>query len=59
MIKSKESVDIYCHCGMPEIMNVSMIECTNCTKWFHAKCEKVVKEVMDNSETEWFCSLCA
>ena len=54
MIKSKESIDIYCHCRMLEIMNVPMIECTNCTKWFHSKCEKVAKEVMESFELSVF-----
>ena len=28
--------DVYCVCRMPEMHSVSMIECTQCSKWFHS-----------------------
>ena len=36
-------------CRMPEIKNVSMIECEKCLGWFHTSCETVDEEVLDKS----------
>ena len=34
-----------------------MIECSKCSKWFHADCLKVSKKATKSSEP-WFCSFC-
>ena len=34
------------------------IECTKCSKWFHVDCEVVPKQVLDDSQAEWFCHYC-
>ena len=38
---------------MPEIKNVSMIECEKCLGWFHTSCETVDEEVLDKSDVQW------
>lgn len=50
--------DVHCHCRMPEIKNVPMVECTGCTKWFHICCTEV--ELPENvSESDWLCCTCS
>ena len=45
-------------CRMPEIKNVSMIECEKCLGWFHTSCETVDEEVLDKSDVKWICHSC-
>ena len=46
---------MHCHCRMPELKDMAMIECTNCNRWFHVACEEVAENVLDNSAAKWFC----
>ncbi len=57
-VKCTDDFAIYCHCRMPEIKNVPMIECSKCKKWFHAICEQVSDSALNISETEWLCCFC-
>ena len=57
-IRNSDDIAVYCHCRMPELKDVAMIECPNCIQWYHVACEKVSKEILDSSEAEWFCVHC-
>ncbi len=43
-VSSKKTVErwtwdkIFCHCRMPELNGVKMIECTSCLEWYHVFC---------------------
>ena len=56
--KCRDDIEVHCHCRMPELKDVPMIECTKCNKWFHIDCEAVPGEILDNSRAEWFCKHC-
>ena len=30
-----EKVQVYCKCRMPELSGEQLMECTNCTEWYH------------------------
>ena len=48
---------IYCTCRTPNNTDKAMIECDNCKRWFHTKCEGVeAKETFKGKQ--WRCSLC-
>ena len=57
-VKNEDNFDVYCICRMPEMREVPMIECTRCTKWFHACCVEVSDTVLNTSESEWLCYSC-
>ena len=57
-MRARDDIEVHCHCRMPELKDVPMIECTKCTKWFHADCEAVTKQILDDSQVEWFCRYC-
>ena len=53
-----ESIDIHCYCRMPEL-NVEMIECTKCFKWYYnICCADIPKECLDISGAQWLCTTC-
>ena len=54
----QDEIEIHCHCRMPELKNVAMIECCFCLKWFHVLCDDVDIKCLDNSDTEWLCKHC-
>ena len=56
--KGRDDIEVHCHCRMPELKDVSMIECTTCSKWFHVDCEGVPKKILDDSKADWFCRYC-
>ena len=56
--KRRDDHEVHCHCRMPELKDVPMIECTKCSKWFHADCEPVTKQILDNSQADWFWHYC-
>ena len=56
--KERDDFEVHCHCRMPELKGIPMIECTKCSKWFHVDCEVVSKQVLDDSQAEWFCHYC-
>lgn len=57
-VKNEDNFDVYCVCRMPEMHGVPMIECTRCTKWFHACCVAVTDTVLNTSESKWLCCSC-
>ena len=56
-IKTKQKVDVYCICRMPE-MGESMVECSSCAEWYHISCVNVPQTVLDNSSMPWYCKHC-
>ena len=34
-IKSEDIIEVYCHCRLPELKHVSMVECETCTLRIH------------------------
>ena len=43
-IRNRDDIAFYCHCCMPELNNVVMIECSNYTQWYLVVCGKVRKK---------------
>ena len=60
-VKCTEDVEVYCHCRMPDMKNIPMIECSNCLTWFHTVCDCVKNEYLDvdRSELTWLCKNCS
>ena len=56
--KGRDDIEVHCHWRMPEFKDIPMIECTKCSKWFHADCEAVTKQILDDSQADWFCYYC-
>lgn len=50
-------IPIFCYCRMPEEGN--MIECCQCSEWYHQKCETVDQEVWEKEEIDWVCKKCS
>lgn len=48
-----ESVNIFCHCKMPEEYG-DMIQCDDCNEWYHLKCVGINTSVAGN----WTCKHC-
>lgn len=48
-------VDIFCICKMPDIYDKLMVECSDCSKWFHFKCVGLMEG--DNID-DWLCNDC-
>ena len=59
-VKCTEDVEVYCHCRMPDMKNIPMIECSNCLTWFQTVCDCVKDEYLDvdRSELTWLCKNC-
>ena len=54
--KKEETVDVFCHCRMPFMDGVFMIECSVCFDWFHRACDKVPRTV--THKTVFHCMNC-
>ena len=52
----KRNIELFCHCRMPYMKGVFMIECSKCFGWFHRSCDKVPKTV--NKNTSFHCINC-
>lgn len=57
-IRNRDDITVHCHCRMPVLKDLAMIECSKCTQWYHIACEKESKAILDTSEAEWYCTLC-
>lgn len=49
------SLNVYCTCRLPDIGD-QMLQCDNCTYWFHFTCIKDAKKLA--KEKSWLCPLC-
>ena len=49
-------VPVFCHCRLLEEDN--MIECCQCSEWYHEKCENNDEEVWEKEEIDWACKGC-
>ena len=56
--RKRDDIEVHCHCRMPELKDVPMIECTCCSKWYHVDCEAVPDKVLEDSLAEWNCKDC-
>ena len=52
----KRNIELFCHCRIPYMKGVFMIECSKCFGWFHRSCDKVPKTV--NKNTSFHCINC-
>ena len=59
LVKSHDDFEVYCHCRMPQLKTVLMIECNKCKKWFHVPCENVPHHAVMDPKTEWYCRCCS
>ena len=57
LIKKTKVVPIFCHCRLPEKGN--MIECCQCSEWYHEICETVDQEVWEQEDINWVCKGCS
>ena len=57
LVKKTMVVPVFCHCRLPEEGN--MIECCQCSEWYHEKCEFVDEEVWEKEEIDWVCKVCS
>ncbi len=53
-LKTNDDFEIHCYCRMPELENIGMIDCTNCSQWFHLDCDSVPAEALNNPPMTWF-----
>ena len=53
LVKITMVVSVFCHCCLPEEGN--MIECCQCSEWYH---ENTDEEVWEKEETDWVCKEC-
>ncbi len=53
-LKAKDDFEIHCYCRMPELENIGMIDCTNCSQWFHLDCDSVPAEALNNPSMAGF-----
>ena len=56
LVRSRESMELFCTCRMPEIP--PMVECSTCGEWYHVQCVSVPEEALEDSSTEWRCANC-
>ena len=56
LVKSEDSIELFCICHMPEIP--PMVECSQCSNWYHVSCVCVPQEALDDSSIEWICQNC-
>lgn len=58
-VKSKDLIEIFCICRMPQIPGIEMIECSKCKSWYHVPmCVQVLQEAKKRGAC-WFCDNCA
>ena len=50
------AVSVFCHCCLPE--EGDMIECCQCSEWFHEKCENI-EEVWKKEDIDYVCKECS
>ena len=56
LLKCSIQERIYCTCRTVNDVDLAMVECDSCHRWYHENCEKVtVEEVRD---IKWSCSVC-
>jgi hypothetical protein len=48
-------IDLYCYCHMPEIFDEMMIQCDQCSLWYHCSCVKIKCKSIPSL---WCCSKC-
>ena len=49
-------IELYCVCLMPDTYDDNMIQCDNCTKWFHLKCMDL--SYLPGAGDIWHCPNC-
>ena len=54
----RDDIEVHCHCRMPELKGVPMVECSSCSKWYHVDCEAVPGKVLADSLAKWNCKDC-
>ena len=53
-----DTIDIHCHCRMPENPQDRMILCNgSCKQWYHDTCEHIEDHIW-NSKLRWYCRHC-
>ena len=57
IIKRTMVIPVFCSCRMPE--QGSMVECCQCSEWYHEECEKVDVEIWEKEEIDWICTKCS
>lgn len=50
-------VDVYCVCRTSRYREV-MVQCCECSTWYHPTCVSVPHKVLNNAEEEWKCEIC-
>ena len=58
MKSKRDDIEVHCHCRMPELKGVPMIECSKCSDWFHVDCEVVPNDILEDSLADWYCKDC-
>ena len=49
---------IYCSCRMPHVGD--MIECSNCSEWYHVpSCSSPTQAALNDTNSLWFCDKCS
>ena len=57
IINSERRINVFCYCRMPQIK--PMIQCTQCTEWFHiGPCVTVEAAQRNNKSYKWHCRSC-
>ena len=57
-VKSRDEIEVYCECRMPELRNVEMVQCCKCKEWYHVHCVSVPRTALVDKNAKWFCSRC-
>ena len=54
MKSKRDDIEVHCHCRMPELKGVPMIECSKCSNLFHVNCEVVPNDILKDSLADWY-----
>lgn len=55
---TKDFIDIYCSCRLPEQEGDRMAQCGSCDEWYHKTCQKIPEVVFSDQDADWKCSNC-
>ena len=59
-VLNSTNVEVYCVCRQPE--QLPMVECDNCSVWFHTECADVSIRILESLDSDenipWFCATC-
>ena len=55
VVKSVDTIPVFCKCRMPENTEIDIVQCSNCAEWYHVVCVDVPEQALNDTHEPWAC----